>query len=69
VITDGPWTVANGMITPTLKIRRGSLEAQYQQKIDGWRDQGVPIVWESTPAVGGIRHAARAAAENPARPE
>jgi len=49
VVVDGPWTVANGLITPTLKIRRGSLESRYQQKIDDWRELGRPVVWESMP--------------------
>lgn len=49
VIADGPWTVANGLITPTLKIRRGFLEDRYQQRIDEWRSQNSPVVWESIP--------------------
>ena len=67
VVTDGPWTVANGLLTPTLKIRRGSLEDQYQQKIDEWRAQNLPVVWESIPALGAMPYVARAAAENSLR--
>jgi len=47
VVVDGPWTVANGMITPTLKIRRSSLESHYLERMGEWRDQNRPVVWES----------------------
>ncbi len=49
VIADGPWTVANGLVTPTLKLRRGLLEERYQRKIDEWRAQDALVVWESNP--------------------
>ena len=29
VIVDGPWSIGNGLMTPTLKIRRGALESRY----------------------------------------
>lgn len=67
VVTEGPWTIANGLITPTLKIRRGSLEAQYQQRIDEWREQNLPVVWEPIPALKTVPYVARAAAENSLR--
>ena len=46
-IVDGPWTIGNGLITPTLKIRRAALEGRYQTLIDEWKKQNRPIVWES----------------------
>ena len=52
VIADGPWTVGNGFITPTLKIRRGTIEDRYQRVIDELRTRGSAIVWETVPAVG-----------------
>jgi len=48
VIAEGPWTTGNGFLTPTLKIRRGSLEGHYQQLIEEWRAQERPVVWESS---------------------
>jgi long-chain acyl-CoA synthetase len=48
-IADGPWTVGNGLVTPTLKIKRTFLEARYQAFIDDWRNRNSPIVWESAP--------------------
>jgi len=50
VVADGPWTVANGLVTPTLKLRRGLLEERYQAKIGEWRARDSAIVWESNPS-------------------
>ncbi len=49
VIADGPWTVANGLMTPTLKIRRGPVEERYRESIAEWESCGLPVVWESVP--------------------
>jgi long-chain acyl-CoA synthetase len=55
-IADGPWTVGNGLMTPTLKIRRSSLESRYQTLVDNWKRTNCPVVWESAPSP----HATRA---------
>jgi long-chain acyl-CoA synthetase len=68
VVVDGPWTVSNGLITPTLKIRRGTLEERYLRMIEEWRAQDSLIVWESIPApAADDSYVARAAAEKSAR--
>jgi long-chain acyl-CoA synthetase len=54
-VVDGPWTIANGLITPTLKIRRANLEGRYLECIDAWRGQNRQIVWDAVAA----REAAR----------
>ena len=46
-VAQGPWTVGNGFITPTLKIKRNVLESRYQPCVDDWMRQNRPIVWES----------------------
>ena len=46
-VAEGPWTVGNGFITPTLKIKRNVLELRYQPCVDDWLKQNRPIVWES----------------------
>jgi len=45
-VAQGPWTVGNGFITPTLKIKRSVLESRYQPCVDDWMRQNRPIVWE-----------------------
>jgi long-chain acyl-CoA synthetase len=47
VIADGPWSVANGLMTPTLKLKRALLEARYGSPAEDWQKQNRPIVWES----------------------
>ena len=56
-VVDGPWTIANGFITPTMKIRRTELEGKYLPIIDGWRAQNRQVVWESVPVPETARHA------------
>jgi long-chain acyl-CoA synthetase len=45
-IVDGPWTIGNGLITPTLKIKRTALECRYQELFEEWQQQETPVVWE-----------------------
>ena len=46
-VAQGPWTVGNGFITPTLKIKRNVLENRYQPCVADWMKQNRPVVWES----------------------
>jgi long-chain acyl-CoA synthetase len=48
-LVDGPWTVGNGLMTPTLKLKRPVLESRYQGLVDSWKARNRPIVWESAP--------------------
>jgi long-subunit acyl-CoA synthetase (AMP-forming) len=48
-IAEGPWTIENGVMTPTLKIRRNVLEERYAALIDEWHRQNRPVVWETAP--------------------
>lgn len=46
VVADDAWTVANGLLTPTLKIRRAALEQRYRAALD---DALHGLVWETPP--------------------
>jgi long-chain acyl-CoA synthetase len=46
-VAEGPWTIGNGSITPTFKIKRNVLEDRYQACVDAWMSQNRPVVWES----------------------
>ncbi len=45
-VVEGPWTIGNGVMTPTLKIRRSVVEGRYQSFVEQWFVQQRPVVWE-----------------------
>ncbi|MBL0727286.1 AMP-binding protein [Piscinibacter sp. HJYY11] len=45
VVVGGPWTVEDGLVTPTLKVKRHSVEARYAQQLPGWSAQHAPVIW------------------------
>jgi long-chain acyl-CoA synthetase len=49
-IVNGPWTIGNGFLTPTLKVKRNVLEGEYQAFVDYWSAQNRPVIWESAAA-------------------
>lgn len=44
-LTDAEWTIADGLLTPTLKIRRAQMEDRYGPAAQGWYDLGERVVW------------------------
>jgi long-subunit acyl-CoA synthetase (AMP-forming) len=46
VITQGEWTIDNGLLTPTQKIKRKVLETRYQDRIENWYDTRQKVQWE-----------------------
>jgi len=46
-IVDGPWTIGNEILTPTLKIKRAVLERRYLASVEDWKRRNSPVVWES----------------------
>ncbi len=47
VIVNEPWTIDNGFLTPTMKLRRNIVEAHYEPRVTGWFKQKQPVIWES----------------------
>lgn len=45
VIASEPWTIENGMLTPTMKIKRSKIEAAVAKQLDGWYAAKGPVVW------------------------
>ncbi|MBL1270916.1 MAG: AMP-binding protein [Oceanospirillales bacterium] len=41
-----PWTMENGMLTPTMKIKRNVIEDVYNRKMDDWFEQKKKVIWE-----------------------
>ncbi len=45
VVTTEPWTMANGCLTPTMKIRRSRIEASVAEAVATWYEAPGPVVW------------------------
>ncbi|MGM0450571.1 MAG: AMP-binding protein [Pseudomonadota bacterium] len=46
VIVRGEWTTENGLVTPTLKIRRSAVEAAYRARARDWYSRRQSVIWE-----------------------
>jgi len=45
VVANEPFTIANGCLTPTLKIKRNRIEALVAPKVDGWYREADAVIW------------------------
>ena len=45
VVTPEPWSIDNGCLTPTLKIKRSRIEAGVAAQVDDWYTRSGPVVW------------------------
>ncbi len=46
VITEEDWTIANKLITPTLKVRRGFIHDKYSGKYNEWSESSDKVIFE-----------------------
>ena len=46
VLVDEEWSPENGLITPTLKIRRQSIEKHYKDKLDSYLKSKDLVIWD-----------------------
>lgn len=46
VVVKDQWTTKDGFLTPTLKIKRHVIEANYADSLEGWSQLDQQIVWE-----------------------
>ena len=45
VIAKEPWSIENGCLTPTMKIKRGKIEADVAPKVDAWFQGKDKVLW------------------------
>ena len=46
VVVNQPWTTDNGLLTPTMKIKRSVIERRYEPHLPTWFDARKPVIWE-----------------------
>ena len=46
VIVKDEWLTENGFLTPTMKIKRASIEDAYRSLEDGWYKEGSKLIWQ-----------------------
>ncbi len=45
VVESEPFSIANGCLTPTLKIKRNRIEARVASMVDGWYRESDSVIW------------------------
>ena len=45
VIANTPWSIENGCLTPTMKIKRSRIEDLVKTQVDGWYAQNQDVIW------------------------
>lgn len=51
-LSDETWTVENGFITPTLKVKRNVIEKHYGVRANRWAAARMPVVWDDGASAG-----------------
>lgn len=46
VVVRDEWQIANSFLTPTLKIKRDTIEQAYAEHLDSWYESGKKVVWQ-----------------------
>ncbi len=46
VVVREPWSIENGMLTPTMKIKRNVIEARYEPMVEAWAASRQKVIWE-----------------------
>ena len=45
VVASEPWSIENGFLTPTMKIRRSRIEAAVEPAVANWYATGTTVHW------------------------
>ena len=45
-VSKKPWTIEDGQLTPTMKIKRGPIEDLFNDHLDTWYDAKKKVVWQ-----------------------
>jgi len=45
VVAREPWSIENGCLTPTMKIKRSRIESSVAAQVDGWYTGEAAVLW------------------------
>jgi long-subunit acyl-CoA synthetase (AMP-forming) len=45
VIAPEPWSIENGLLTPTMKIRRNRIETSVEAQVEDWYAKKGKVIW------------------------
>jgi len=45
VVSKLPWSIEDGTLTPTMKIKRSAIEGAVESRVEGWFKAGRPVQW------------------------
>ena len=45
VLSTEPWTIENGCLTPTMKIKRSRIEAAVENQVESWYQKNGSVFW------------------------
>jgi long-subunit acyl-CoA synthetase (AMP-forming) len=45
VVAKEPWSIDNGCLTPTMKIKRNRIESTVNEQVEKWYAAKGPVVW------------------------
>jgi long-chain acyl-CoA synthetase len=45
VVVPEPWSIENGLLTPTMKVRRNRIEAAIEPQVEAWYAGGRAVLW------------------------
>ena len=45
VVANEPWSIENGCLTPTMKIKRARIETVVESNLEGWYARNAKVVW------------------------